>query len=385
MYNILTLNPISENGLKKFEAGYNCSSTCADPHGILVRSAPLKEPQKYKNLLAIARAGAGTNNININECNKLGIAVFNTPGANANAVKELVILGLLLSSRNVIDGVNWVNNSYHESDISKLVEQEKKQFKGTEIKGKKLGVIGLGSIGTLVANTAASFDMEVFGYDPFISVNSAWNLCRLIKKIDSLETLFSECDYITIHVPLNENTKNMINHKLLSISKNNVKILNFSRSEIVNKYDIIEAIKCKKISNYITDFPQNEFLNLKQIIAIPHLGASTVESQDRCTVMASEQLIDYLENGNIKNSINFPSVNIPRTAKKRLCIFSENIPNIISKVISVISKLNINIENMQSHTKKDFAYSIIDVNQSIDENTLNLIRESTGIIRVRII
>lgn len=385
MYNILMLNRISELGLKNFATGYNCSDSCSDPHGILVRSALIKNPEKYKNLLAIARAGAGTNNINIKACNKLGIAVFNTPGANANAVKELIISGLILASRNIISGVNWVNSHYDEKDISELVEKEKKQFKGNEIKGKKLGVIGLGSIGTLVANTACSLNMKVFGYDPFISVKSAWNLCRLVKKIDSIESIFSECDYITLHVPLNNTTENMINKKLLSIVKPEVKILNFSRPEIVNNKDIIKFIQAKKVSKYITDFPQREFKNIENIISIPHLGASTIESENNCAAMASEELIDYLENGNTKNSVNFPTVNLPKSTKTRLCIFSKNIPNVMSKVLDIISSKNINIENMQGHSKNDFSYTIIDTNSSIDKSLINIIKNSLGIINIRVI
>ena len=385
MYNILMLNQISDLGLKKFATGYNCSRDCPNPHGILVRSAPIKNPEKYKNLLAIARAGAGINNININACNKLGIAVFNTPGANANAVKELVIASLILASRNITKSINWVNNHYNEENISELLEKEKKQFKGSEIRGKKLGVVGLGAIGTLVANTACSLNMKVFGYDPFISVESAWNLCRFIKKTDSIESIFSECDYITLHVPLNNTTENMINKKLLSIVKPEAKIFNFSRPEIVNNRDIAETIKSKKIDKYITDFPQKEFENIENIISIPHLGASTIESENNCAAMASDELIDYLENGNTKNSVNFPNVNIPKSTKTRLCIFSKNIPNVISKVLEIISSKNINIENMQGHSKNDFSYTIIDTNNHLDESLMDIIKNSLGIINTRII
>lgn len=384
MYNILTLNSISEKGLAKLKNGYNYSASCENPHGILVRSANIREPQKYENLLAIARAGAGTNNINLEACNKMGVAVFNTPGANANAVKELVIASLILSSRNIIDGANWAK-TLNEENLSVLVEAGKKQFKGSEIMNKKLGVIGLGSIGTLVANAACSLDMEVFGYDPFISLKSAWNLCRLVKKLDSLEELFATCDYITIHVPLNANTKNMIDNRLLSIIKEGAKLLNFSRGEIVNSKAIIKAIEARKISNYITDFPRKNFLKYSQIINIPHLGASTVESEENCAIMAAEQLKDFLETGNVNNSINFPSINVPRNTSARLCIFSENVPSVISQVLNIISSHNINIENMESRAKLGFVYSIIDVNDILDNNLLNSTRACSGVIKIRVL
>lgn len=385
MYNILTLNSLQNILEKNFSSDYKLSPDCIDPHAILVRSDKILEPQKYKNLLAIARAGTGVNNINIKKCSELGIPVFNTPGANSNAVKELVILSFLLASRNIIDSINWVKALKDKENLNLLIEKEKKQFKGCEIQNKKLGIIGLGSIGTLVANAACSLNMKVFAFDPFISLKSAWNVCRLVKKLDSLEDLFSSCDYISIHVPLNSKTQNMIDKKLLSIAKDNAKIFNFSRSEVVNSNDIIEAIKFKKISNYVTDFPHPDFLKFNQIISIPHLGASTFESENNCASAAAQQISQYLEFGNIKNSINFPDTNLIKTTSSRICILSKNIPNVISNVLNIISSLNLNIENMQSNSKKDFAYSIIDINNFLDQKTLDLLSNCEGIIKVRLI
>lgn len=385
MYNILALNSLQNVLEKNFSPLYNLSQNCKDPHAILVRSDKIFEPEKYKNLLAIARAGTGVNNINVKKCSELGIPVFNTPGANSNAVKELVILSFLLASRNIIDSINWVKTLKDKENLALLVEKGKKQFKGCEIQNKKLGVIGLGSIGTLVANAACSLNMKVFAFDPFISLKSAWNVCRLVKKLDSLEDLFSKCDYISIHVPLNSQTENMIDKKFLSLTKNNAKIFNFSRAAVVNSKDIIEAIESKKISHYVTDFPNPDFFKYDQIISIPHLGASTLESENNCASMAAHQISQYLEFGNIKNSINFPDTSLLKTTSSRLCILSKNIPNVISNVLNIISSLNLNIENMQSNSKEDFAYSIIDINNFLEQKTLDLLNSCKGIIKVRLI
>lgn len=386
MYNILTLNKIAKTGLNQFDYNYSISDNNENPDAILLRSFSLHDMEFKENLLAVARAGAGVNNIPIDSCSENGIAVFNTPGANSNAVKELVLAGLLLSSRKVIDGIEWVKSLADKSeDVQKSVEKGKSAFSGPEILGKKLGVIGLGAIGILVANSAIRLGMKVYGYDPYISVDSAWGLSSSVKHVTSLDEIFSECDYITVHVPLTDSTKNMINKYSIEKMKDGARILNFSRAGLVNSTDIISALQSKKLSCYVTDFPTNDILGIDGVVAIPHLGASTPESEENCAYMAAKELIEYLENGNIKNSVNMPNISMPRESDVRLCVIHRNIPNMIGSISNILSNEKINIENMQSKSKGEYAYAIFDLNSTVSENALAYIKNIEGVIRTRVI
>lgn len=382
MYNVLTLNKIAKIGLNRLGDNYACSDSIANPDAIMVRSAAMHDMDLPETLLAIARAGAGVNNIPIDKCSDKGIVVFNTPGANANAVKELVIAGLLLSSRKIVDGIAWAKTLKGNGDqVGKMVEKGKSSYAGPEIKGKKLGVIGLGAIGVLVANAATSLGMDVYGYDPFLSVDTAWKLSHHITHAISLDTIFAECDYITIHVPLTPDTKDIICKDSLNKMKDGVRILNFSRADLVNSTDMVAALKAGKASAYVTDFATDEVLGEDGVIALPHLGASTPESEDNCACMASDEIKDYLENGNIVNSVNFPSICMPKSGDVRVCVLHKNTPKLLNSILSAISDNGGNIENMENKSKKDLAYTIIDVTGTA--TIADAINGIEGIIRVR--
>jgi D-3-phosphoglycerate dehydrogenase len=386
MYNILTLNKISATGIKNFSTDYKIADDIKNPDAILVRSASMHEMELAPETLAIARAGAGVNNIPLDKCSEDGVVVFNTPGANANAVKELVLCGLFLASRKIIPSIEWVKATLRgDENFSKSVEKGKSAFAGPEIKGKKLGVIGLGAIGVLVANSAKSLGMEVYGYDPYLSVDAAWNLSRSVKHVVSLDEIFATCDYITLHVPLTDSTKGVINTVNIAKMKDNVRILNFARGELVDTNDIIKALSEGKVASYVTDFGNEALLDANGAIVIPHLGASTPESEDNCAVMAVNEISDYLENGNITNSVNFPSVSVPRTAKARVTIIHKNIPNVISRITSAVASENVNIDNMVNKSKGEYAYTMIDTDTDINEQAISAITALDEVIRVRVI
>ncbi|MBQ9847315.1 MAG: phosphoglycerate dehydrogenase [Clostridia bacterium] len=385
MYQIKTLNKISKNGLDRFNANYNCADEIDAPDAILVRSASMHEMEMPESLLAIARAGAGVNNIPCDKCAEQGIVVFNTPGANANAVKELVLAGLLMCSRKILPAIEWAKTlKGNGAEVGKMVEKGKGAFAGPEIMGKKLGVIGLGAIGILVANAASALGMEVYGYDPYLSVDAAWKLSRSIKHAADMNEIFAECDYITVHVPLTPDTKGFINNDSIATMKDGVRILNFARGDLVDSNAIIDALANGKVAAYVTDFPSDEVIGVDGVIAIPHLGASTPESEENCAVMAADEVREYLENGNIVNSVNMPNVVVPRSTAVRVCIIHNNIPNMIAQISSAVSACNINIEKLNNQSRKDFAYTILDV-ESIDDAAIEGIKAIDGVIRVRVI
>ena len=387
MLKIQTLNQISAKGLDLFPRDkYEVASEFTSPDGIVLRSFKMHDMELPSTLKAIARAGAGVNNIPIDRCNEQGIVVFNTPGANANAVKELVLTGMLIASRDVVGGVEWVKSIKDKDDIPKLVEKGKSNFAGNELKGKTLGVIGLGAIGAMVANIALELGMDVIGYDPYLSVESAWELSSDIQKATGLETLLSQVDYISIHVPLLESTKDMFDSKAFSMMRDGVKIMNFARGGLVNNNDVKEAIASGKVSCYVTDFPSKDILGVKGIIPIPHLGASTVESEENCAIMAVNQVKEYLENGNIKNSVNFPKCYLHKKEDgKRITISNKNVPNMISELTSILAKYSINICDMINKSRGDIAYNIIDVNGEITDNVITELKNIKGVIRVRVV
>ena len=386
MYKIKTYNKISKVGLTAFDDKYTVGDEVENADGAIVRSAALHDVEFPQSLKAIARAGAGTNNIPIDRCSEQGIVVFNTPGANANAVKELVIAGMLISSRRVIPAIEWAKTLKGQGEeVGKLVEKGKSAFAGPELKGKTIGVIGLGAIGVLVANAVNHLGMTVYGYDPYLSVNSAWNLTHNAVHIYDINEIFKKCDYITVHVPLVDSTKNMINKDTIAIMKDGVRILNFARAGLVNSADIKAALESGKVAAYVTDFPTDEVLDVDGVIAIPHLGASTPESEDNCAAMAAKELIDYIENGNITNSVNLPEITLPRSSEKRICVIHKNIPNMLNSITGIVAKNNVNIENMLNKSRGDFAYTILDVS-GIDENEIiDTLKVIDGIIRIRII
>ena len=386
-YKINCLNKISPLGTDRFGADYLIGDNFADAEGIMVRSANMLENEFDKNLLAIARAGAGVNNIPVDRCTNEGIVVFNTPGANANAVKELVIAALFMTSRKIIPAIEWAKTlKGNGANVSKMVEKGKGAFAGPEIKGKKLGVIGLGAIGRLVANAAQDMGMTVLGYDPFISVDAAWGLSRKIIHAKAIEEIYADCDYITVHVPLTPDTRGLINKDTLAKMKDGVRILNFSRGELVDSEAIIEALASGKAAAYATDFPSDEVIGVENVIAIPHLGASTPESEDNCAVMAADQLKEYIENGNIKNSVNMPEIEMAREANhSRICIIHKNIPNAIASFAACCGEAGINIENMLSKSRKDFAYTILDISDDATDTQLDAIKNLEAVIRVRYI
>lgn len=386
MYDILTLNKISKVGLDCLGNEFVISDKIDNPHAILVRSHSLINMDFPSNLLAIARAGVGVNNIPVDKCSKNGIVVFNTPSANANAVKELVIAGLIMSSRRISNAMKWINNLDTQNiDFDKTVENYKSIFSGSELKNKTLGIIGLGSIGTLVANAAVNLDMNVLGYDPYISIESAWKLSSQVIHVDDINELFTKCDYISLHVPLTSVTENMINKNTISKMKPGVHLLNYSRAGIVNTNDIINAIDSGHVKTYATDFPKKDFLNKSNIIVTPHLGASTSESEENCAIMASKQVKDFIKNGNIINSVNIPDIFIERSSNERICIFYSNSSDAFSQISNLLSTNNIKIQNMQSRSKNDFAYAIIDINEVLSDKLFESISKINGVIRLRLI
>ena len=386
MYPIKTYNKISKIGLDNFDAKYEIGDDVANPVGAIVRSAALHEEQFDDSLLAIARAGAGTNNIPIERCSDEGIVVFNTPGANANAVKELVLAGLLISSRRILPAIEWAKTLKGNGDqVGKMVEKGKSAFVGPEIRGKKLGVIGLGAIGVLVANAANQLGMKVYGYDPFLSLQNAWNLSHHIIRANDIKEIFETCDYISLHIPLNKDTKDTINADSLSLMKDGVRILNFSRDALVNSTDMIVALEQGKVATYVVDFPTDEMIGVNGVICIPHLGASTPESEDNCAEMAAKQLIDYIENGNITNSVNLPNISMPRSGDKRICIIHKNIPNMLTSITGIVAKDSVNIENLLNKSRGDIAYTMLDINDCDTESVEKHITAIDGVIKVRII
>ncbi|NLT48688.1 MAG: 3-phosphoglycerate dehydrogenase [Clostridiales bacterium] len=386
MYKIATLNKISEKGIACFSDNYEMTDNIDEAHGILVRSQDMRTMDFSDNLLAIARAGAGVNNIPLDVCSEKGIVVFNTPGANANAVKELVLTGLLMSARNLTSAIAWTKSLSATSDIPRVVEKNKSKFAGHEIKGRTLGVIGLGSIGVMVANAAESLGMRVLGYDPYITISSAHELSPSVHIIESLDTLLPQCDYVTIHVPFMENTKEMIDKSRLRLMKKNVCLLNFSRDQIVKEFDVIEAIDRGFIRTYVTDFPNENYLGRDQIICIPHLGASTHESEDNCAVMAVEEIIDYLENGNIRNSVNFPSCSLGLcTTVARLVVLNKNIPSMLGRITGALADMNVNISDLINRSKGDYAVTMVDLDSRVDEQQLKKALSFDGIVSIRVI
>ena len=358
----------------------------AEADGILVRSASMHEMEFPEGLRAIARAGAGVNNIPLDACAERGIVVFNTPGANANGVKELAIAGMLLAARDVAGGIKWCREQEDDLNIAKDMEKAKKAFAGTEIKGKKLGVIGLGAIGCEVANAAAALGMEVYGYDPFISVNAAWMLSRDVKHITSVDTIYHDCDYITVHVPLLDSTRNMINKSTLDQMKDGVVILNYARDLLVNDDDMAEALESGKVWRYVSDFPNPKVMKMKNTICTPHLGASTAESEDNCAVMAVKELMDHLENGNIRNSVNYPACDMGVcTTARRIALLHMNVPNMIGQITAILASTDVNIANMMNKSKEKYAYTMLDLENDIDDLTLQKLNAIKGVLRVRVI
>ena len=386
MYTVKCLNPIADKGLDLFTEDFKVIDDLDAADAVLVRSASMHELEVPESLLAVARAGAGVNNIPLDEYAKKGIVAFNTPGANANGVKELVVAGLLLASRDIIGGYNWVKENASEENLAKLVEKQKKQYAGNELKGKSIGVIGLGAIGVLVANICNRLGMKVYGYDPYVSVRSAWSLSRMVKHIASIDELFETCDYITIHVPYMDSTKEMINKEAIDKMKDGVTILNFARGELVENQAVIEGLESGKVKHYVTDFPSAEIAGVDKVITIPHLGASTEESEENCAEMAVDQLMDYLENGNITNSVNYPNTQLGVCQTQgRIAILHRNIPNMLTRFTGAFAKDNINITEMSNKTKGDYAYAIFDVDSVITEESVQHIIDIEGVLKVRVV
>ena len=386
MKKICCLNPIAQCGLDRLPEDYQITDQIAEAQGVLVRSASMHEMELPDGLLAVARAGAGVNNIPLDDCAQKGIVVFNTPGANANGVKELVLAGLFLAARDVVGGIRWCRENEENPDIAKATEKSKKAFAGHEIRGKKLGVIGLGAIGAEVANAAAALGMEVYGYDPFISVNAAWMLNRDVKHITSVDTIYQECDYITIHVPATADTKGMINKEKLDEMKDGVVVLNFARDVLVNDQDMAAALESGKVARYVTDFPNPNSVHMKNTIVIPHLGASTEESEDNCAKMAVKELTDYLENGNIKNSVNYPNcdMGICQT-ESRVAVLHLNIPNMIGQVTGTVAGQGVNISDMTNKSRDKYAYTLLDLEGRPTEETIEKLKAIQGVLRVRVV
>ena len=386
MRNIYCFNAISKYGTDRLTADYALTDDLAKAEGVLVRSAALHETEFGDSLLAIARAGAGVNNIPLDRCANEGIVVFNTPGANANGVKELVIAGLLLAARDVVGGIEWCKENKEDANIAKTVEKAKKAFAGYEIKGKKLGVIGLGAIGAEVANTAAALGMEVYGYDPYISINAAWALSRDVKHITSVDTIYQECDYITVHVPLLDSTRGMINGQTIGQMKDGVIVLNFARDLLVDDDAMAAALETGKVRRYVTDFPNPKSVAMKNVIAIPHLGASTEESEDNCAKMAVEELMDYLENGNIRNSVNYPNCDMGVChAASRVAVLHLNVPNMIGQITGILASGNVNISDMTTQSRDKYAYTLLDLENPAEEEMVEKLKAIKGVLRVRVI
>ncbi|MCR4690912.1 MAG: phosphoglycerate dehydrogenase [Lachnospiraceae bacterium] len=386
MFKYHCLNPIAQVGLDGFDANYEKTDDVNAAEGILVRSASMHEMDLPENLLAVARAGAGVNNIPLEKCAEKGIVVFNTPGANANGVKELVIAGMLMACRDIVGGIEWVKQDASDENIAKAAEKEKKKFAGTEIQGKKLGIIGLGAIGVQVANAALALGMDVYGYDPYLSVNAAWNLSRNVKHVIDVNEIYENCDFITIHVPLLNSTKGMINKEAISKMKDGVILLNYARDVLMDEEAVIEAIKAGKVRKYMTDFANPTVAGVDGCVVTPHLGASTEESEDNCAVMAVEEMRDYLENGNIKNSVNYPALDLGLCSDAgRVAIFHKNVANMITKFTAVFGDAGVNITNMANKSKGEFAYTMMDLEAAPAADALDKLKNIDGVFRVRIV
>jgi D-3-phosphoglycerate dehydrogenase len=386
MFKIQTLNKISHLGLDLFPSNkYEIGSDIKNPDAIIVRSADMNNMEIPSSVLTIARAGAGYNNIPVERCSESGVVVFNTPGANANAVKELTLAAMLLASRDIIGGINWALSIAGKQDVPELVEKEKSKFTGPELSGKTLGVLGLGAIGVMVANDAVALGMNVIGYDPFISVEAAWNLSRDVVRADTIENLLSKSDYITLHVPQSEITKGLLDAKKIDIMKQDARIINFSRAALVVDKDIIEALNSGKLSTYVTDFPNADLLKCNKVIPVPHLGASTPEAEDNCAVMAVKQTIDYLEQGTILNSVNYPRCKLDMRSPYRLIVANRNVPNMVGQITTILAGGDINITDLVNHHRDEDAYNIIDTEQQIQQPVLEQIRKVDGIVKVRAI
>ncbi len=383
MKNIKLLNKIAKIGTDIFDKSkYTLSEDIENPDAILVRSAVMHDMEFGSELKAVARAGAGVNNIPVDKLADMGIVVFNTPGANANGVKELTLAALLLASRDIVGGIEWAATLKDEDDAAKLVEKGKSKFAGVEVAGKKLGVVGLGAIGGMVANTARHLGMKVIGYDPYLTVEAAWSLSKDIERASGYDYIFENSDYITLHIPATAETKGIINAESLAKMKDGVRIINLSRADLVNAEDLKAAIESGKVASYVTDFPTKEVIGVPGIVAIPHLGASTNESEDNCAVMAAHELIDYLETGNIKNSVNYPNASMPHSGDARICMMHKNIPNVLSQISSTIAAEHINIENMLNRSKKEYAYTIVEINGSVSDHAVESLKNIDGMIRV---
>ena len=386
MFKYHCLNPISKIGLEKFTDNYVATSDIETADGVLVRSASMHEMELPDNLLAVARAGAGVNNIPLDKCAEKGIVVFNTPGANANGVKELVLAGMLLAARDVVGGINWVMSNTEDEAIAKTAEKEKKNFAGTELYGKKLGVIGLGAIGIKVANAAVHLGMEVYGYDPYLSVDAAWSLSRDVKHVLNVEDIYRNCDYITIHVPLLDSTMGMINKSSIDMMKDGVVILNFARDLLANEKDVLAALESGKVGKYVTDFPNPTTAGQKGCIVIPHLGASTEESEDNCAKMAVKEMMNYLEHGNIMNSVNYPNCDMGVcTQIGRVAIFHKNIANMITQFTGCFGEANININNMMNKSRGEYAYTMMDIDAEATDEMIQSLAAIEGVYRVRVV
>lgn len=386
MKNILCLNKIAAVGTDKLDkAVYNVGTDIENPDAIMVRSAAMHDMTFAPEMLAIARAGAGVNNIPVDRCSKEGIVVFNTPGANANGVKELAICALMLASRNVVGGIKWVDTLVGTEGVAKAVEAGKSKFAGVEVMGKKLGVIGLGAIGGMVANAAVHLGMTVLGCDPYLSVDAAWNIDNHVNKAASFEEIFKDADYISLHVPATPSTKNMINAETIATMKDGVRIINLSRADLVNAADMKAALASGKVAAYVTDFPTDDMVGVDGAVIIPHLGASTAESEDNCAVMAAVELDEYLRYGNVKNSVNFPNLSMALSADKRVCVLHANVPTILSQITGILSETGVNIENMTNKSKGDNAYTVVDVTGDVAAETVAKLSAVEGIVRVRVI
>jgi D-3-phosphoglycerate dehydrogenase len=380
------MNKISPLGLELFSRDkYEIASDIPNPDAILVRSADLNNMEIPPSVLAIGRAGAGYNNIPVQRCSESGVVVFNTPGGNANAVKELTLAAMLISSRDIVGGINWTSSVSGRADVAELVEKEKAKFTGPELKNKTLGIVGLGAIGVMVANDAVALGMDVIGYDPYISVDAAWNLSREVVRADTLESLLAKSDYVTLHIPLSDTTKSLLDAEKFRLMKKEARIINLARNALVKDKDIIDALNAGKLSAYVTDFPTAELLTCKKIICIPHLGASTPEAEDNCAVMAVRQIMDYLEAGAIRNSVNFPRCRLDRRAPFRLLVVNKNIPNMVGQITTILAGANLNITDLINHHRDEYAYNIIDTEQKISPPVLEQIRGVNGIIKVRVI
>ena len=386
MFKYSCLNPIAETGLEMFSDQYEKTENLEEADLVLVRSAKMTEMELPSSVVAIGRAGAGVNNIPIQDCAANGVVVFNTPGANANGVKELVLAGMLLASRDIVGGIEWVEQNENEADISKLAEKKKKAFAGCEISGKKLGIIGLGAIGAMVANAAVHLGMDVYGYDPYISIDAAWNLSRSIKHIKSVDEIYEQCDYITIHVPLLDSTKKMINKEAIDKMKDGVVLLNFARDLLVDEEALVKALESGKVKKYVTDFANPTVAGTPGTLVTPHLGASTEEAEINCAVMAVKELCDFMENGNIKNSVNFPNCDMGTcVAVGRIAICHKNIPNMISQFTKILGAEGLNIADMTNKSKGEYAYTLIDLESAASKEALDELKAIEGVSKVRVV